>query len=122
MSGSFLNVDEVIELSKVTAASKAIYIIYLREEGLGLLEAVQEAIMIGNAADIPIVLTHHKAIGKSMWGVSVKTMAMVDSAKAIGLDIMMDQYLYTASSIGISVLIPRLDLRESPRGLIISAS
>ena len=47
---------------------------------------------------------------------------MVDSAKAIGLDIMMDQYLYTASSIGISVLIPRLDLRERPRGLIINAS
>jgi len=116
MSGSFLNVDEVIELSKVTAASKAIYIIYLREEGLGLLEAVQEAIMIGNAADIPIVLTHHKAIGKSMWGVSVKTMAMVDSAKAIGLDIMMDQYLYTASSKGISVLIPKVTpVREAKR-------
>ena len=69
-TGSFLNVGEVIELSKVAAASKAIYTIYLREEGLGLLEAVQEAIMIGSAADIPIVLTHHKAIGKPC-GVSV---------------------------------------------------
>ena len=116
VSGSFLNVGEVIELSKVAAASKAIYTIYLREEGLGLLEAVQEAIMIGSAADIPIVLTHHKAIGKSMWGVSVKTMAMVDSAKAIGLDIMMDQYLYTASSKGISVLIPKVTpVREAKR-------
>ena len=65
-----MNVGEVIELSKVAAASKAIYIIYLREEGLGLLEAVQEAIMIGSAADIPIVLTHHKAFGKPC-GVSV---------------------------------------------------
>jgi N-acyl-D-amino-acid deacylase len=96
----------VIELSKVAAASKGIYTSHLREEGLGLLEAVQEAIMIGSAADIPIVLTHHKAIGKPMWGASVKTLAMVDSARAIGLDIMMDQYPYTASSTGISVLIP----------------
>ena len=70
VSGSFLYVGEVIELSKVAAASKAIYTIYLREEGLGLLEAVQEAIMIGSAADIPIVLTHHKAFGKPC-GVSV---------------------------------------------------
>lgn len=120
--GSFLNVGEVIELSKVATASKGIDTTHLREEGLGLLEAVQEAIMIGSAADIPIVLTHHKAIGKPMWGVSVKTMAMVDSARAIGLDIMMDQYLYTASSTGISVLIPRLGPRARPRGLIINAS
>jgi N-acyl-D-amino-acid deacylase len=104
--GSFSNVAEVIELAKVAATSKGIYTSHLREEGLGLLEAVEEAIMIGRAADIPIVLTHHKAIGKPMWGASVKTLAMVDSARAIGLDIMMDQYPYTASSTGISVLIP----------------
>lgn len=104
--GSFANIDEVIELSKVASASGGIYTSHLREEGLGLIEAVQEAIMIGREADIPIVLTHHKAIGRPMWGASVKTLAMVDSAREIGLDIMMDQYPYTASSTGISVLIP----------------
>jgi dihydroorotase/N-acyl-D-amino-acid deacylase len=104
--GSFSKVDEVIALSKVAAASGGIYTSHLREEGLGLLEAVQEAIMIGREADIPIVLTHHKAIGKPMWGASVKTLAMIDSARAIGLDIMADQYPYTASSTGIAVLIP----------------
>jgi len=51
-----------------------------------------------------------------MWGVSIKTMVMVDSAKAIGLDIMMDRYLYTASSKGISVLIPKVTpVREAKR-------
>ena len=104
--GSFANIDEVIELSKIAAENGGIYTSHLREEGLGLLEAVQEAIMIGREADIPIVLTHHKAIGRPMWGASVKTLAMVDSARNIGLDIMMDQYPYTASSTGISVLIP----------------
>jgi len=104
--GSFANIDEVIELAKVASANGGIYTSHLREEGIGLLEAVQEAIMIGREAEIPIVLTHHKAIGRPMWGASVKTLAMVDSARNIGLDIMMDQYPYTASSTGISVLIP----------------
>lgn len=104
--GSFAKVDEVIELSKVAAKAGGIYTSHLREEGLGLIEAVQEAIMIGREAEIPIVLTHHKAIGKPMWGASVKTLAMIDSARAIGLDIMADQYPYTASSTGIAVLIP----------------
>lgn len=106
LPGSFSKIDEVIALSQVASESGGIYTSHLREEGLGLLEGVQEAITIGREANIPIILTHHKAIGKPMWGSSVKTLAMVDSARKVGLDIMMDQYPYTASSTGIAVLIP----------------
>ncbi len=104
--GSFADVEEVIELSKIAAAQGGIYTSHLREEGLGLLDGVQEAITIGREANIPIVLTHHKVIGKPMWGASIKTLAMVDSARRLGIDVMMDQYPYTASSTGLSVLIP----------------
>ncbi|MDN5205243.1 D-aminoacylase [Fulvivirgaceae bacterium BMA10] len=106
LPGAFSKVDEVIALSKVAANHGGIYTSHLREEGLGLLEAVEEAIMISREANIPVVLTHHKAIGQPMWGSSKKTLAMVDSARNIGLDIMMDQYPYIASYTGISVLIP----------------
>ena len=104
--GAYSKVEEVIALSQVAAVNGGIYTSHLREEGLGLLEGVQEAIVIGREADIPIILTHHKAIGKPMWGSSIKTLAMVDSARELGLDVMMDQYPYTASSTGIGVLIP----------------
>lgn len=106
LPGTFAKIDEVIELSKVAANEKGIYTSHLREEGLGLLDAVREAILISREAQIPVVLTHHKAIGVKMWGASTKTLSMVDSARKIGLDIMMDQYPYTASHTGISVLIP----------------
>lgn len=104
--GAFSNVDEVIALAKVASKYNGIYTSHLREEGIGLLEAVYEAIEIGRAANIPIILTHHKAIGTKMWGASVKTLAMVDSARKIGIDVMMDQYPYNASYTGIGVLIP----------------
>lgn len=104
--GSFSKIDEVIALSEVASQSGGIYTSHLREEGLGLLEGVAEAIDIGKKAGIPIVLTHHKAIGRPMWGASAKTLAMVDSARSLGIDVMMDQYPYTASSTGLSVLIP----------------
>jgi dihydroorotase/N-acyl-D-amino-acid deacylase len=106
LPGTFAKIDEVIALSAIAGQSGGIYTSHLREEGLGLLEAVQEAISISREAKIPVVLTHHKAIGVKMWGASSKTLAMVDSARAIGLDIMMDQYPYTASHTGISILIP----------------
>lgn len=106
LPGAFSKVDEVIELSKIASAKGGIYTSHLREEGLGLIEGVAEAILIGREANIPIVLTHHKAIGMPVWGKSKVTLAMIDSAREVGIDVMADQYPYTASYTGISVLIP----------------
>ena len=106
LPGAFSKVDEVIELSKSASEKGGIYTSHLREEGLGLIEGVSEAIQIGEKANIPIVLTHHKAIGMPVWGLSKKTLAMVDSARRLGIDVMLDQYPYNASYTSISVLIP----------------
>jgi len=106
LPGNFSKIDEVIELSRVAADSGGIYTSHLREEGLGLFDGVAEAITIGREARIPIVLTHHKALGTKMWGQSVRTLAMVDSARRAGIDVMMDVYPYTATSTGLGVLIP----------------
>ncbi|MEX2153927.1 MAG: D-aminoacylase [Gemmatimonadaceae bacterium] len=106
LPGNFSKIDEVIELSRVAANSGGIYTSHLREEGLGLIEGVSEAITIGREARIPVILTHHKAVGPKMWGESKRTLAMVDSARRAGIDVMVDVYPYTATSTGIGVLIP----------------
>ncbi|WP_445386506.1 N-acyl-D-amino-acid deacylase family protein [Robiginitalea sp. IMCC44478] len=106
LPGAFSKVDEVIALSREAAAYGGIYTSHLREEGLGLIDAVQEAIEISAGADIPVILTHHKVVGKPMWGQSSRTLALVDSARTAGLDIKIDQYPYNASYTGISILIP----------------
>ena len=112
LPGTYSNIDEVVALSRVAADSGGIYTSHLREEGLGLLEGVAEAIEIGRRARIPVVLTHHKAVGTPMWGKSVTTLAMVDSARRAGVDVMIDQYPYTATHTGISVLIPTWALAD----------
>lgn len=104
--GFYSNTDEVVALSKVAADAGGIYTSHLREEGVGLLEGVGEALEIGRRAGIPVVLTHHKAVGRLMWGKSVTTLNMVDSARKAGTDVMLDQYPYTASSTGLNVLVP----------------
>jgi N-acyl-D-amino-acid deacylase len=110
--GTYSRTDEVVALSQVAADSGGIYTSHLREEGLGLLEGVGEAIEIGRRAHIPIVLTHHKAVGQQMWGKSVVTLAMLDSARRAGVDVMADVYPYTATHTGISVLIPSWALAD----------
>ena len=105
MPGSFSEIEEVIELSKEASKKGGIYTSHLRDEGLEVLASVKEAITISEKADIPVILTHHKVIGKPMWGKSNETLELVNSARKNGLNIMIDQYPYNASYTGISVLI-----------------
>jgi dihydroorotase/N-acyl-D-amino-acid deacylase len=106
LPGTFAKTNEIVALAKVAARHGGIYTSHLRDEGAELIPAVEEAIEIGREAGLPVVLTHHKVIGKPSWGASVKTLALVDAARARGQNVLMDQYPYTASSTGISVLIP----------------
>jgi dihydroorotase/N-acyl-D-amino-acid deacylase len=112
LPGAFSDLDEVVALSRVAADSGGFYTSHLREEGIGrtpglsLVEGVAEALEIGRRAEIPVVLTHHKVVGQPLWGASATTLAMVDSARAAGTDAMIDQYPYTATFTGISILVP----------------
>ncbi len=106
LPGTFAKTDEIVALARVAAAEGGIYTSHLREEGLQLLPAVTEAIAIGREAKIPVILTHHKVVGQPSWGASVQTLKLVDDARAAGVDVMIDQYPYTASYTSISVLIP----------------
>ena len=82
-----------------------IYTTHLRDEGLKIIDAVNEAIQISKEADINVVLDHY-LIGKPMWGKNQMTLSLVDSARQKGIKIMTDQYPYSASHTGINVLIP----------------
>ncbi len=106
LPGTYSTLDEVVALAQAASDSGGMYTSHLRKEGLGLLEGVGEALEIGRRASIPVVLTHHKAVGQAMWGKSVVTLAMVDSARKAGTDVMVDQYPYTATHTGIGVLVP----------------
>ncbi|MBX9928131.1 MAG: amidohydrolase family protein [Gemmatimonadaceae bacterium] len=115
--GYYSKVDEVIALSEEAARRGGIYTSHLREEGVGLIDGVAEALEIGRRAKIPVVLTHHKAVGRQAWGKSVLTLAMVDSARQAGTDVMIDQYPYTASFTGLDVLVPPWALSGGREGL-----
>ncbi len=105
--GSFTSTEEIIELSKVAATHGGIYISHMRDEAQRLLDSVRETIRIGEEAGLPVQMTHHKAISKDMWGQSVESLALVDVARARGVDITIDQYPYTASQTTINALVPQ---------------
>jgi dihydroorotase/N-acyl-D-amino-acid deacylase len=104
--GAYSKTEEVIALAAVAGRYGGIHISHIREEGLELVESVQECIRIGEEGGLPTQITHHKVVGATMWGSSKKTLALVDEARARGVDVTMDQYPYTASSTSLSILFP----------------
>ena len=100
----------VIELAKVAARYGGVYDSHLRDESsysIGLLGAVEEAITIGEEADLPVHIAHLKALGRDVWGQSGDIIAMVEEARERGVDVTADQYPYRASGTSFSsALIP----------------
>ena len=119
LPGAFAELQELVALSSMVVPYGGFYTSHLRDEGLGLLESVSEALEIGRQAEIPVVLTHHKVVGQPMWGSSSTTLNMVDSARDAGTDAMMDQYPYTASHSGITILIPAWAMEGGTDALLI---
>lgn len=109
--------EEVIELARVAARNGGIYVTHMRDEGRGLLESVSETIRVAREAGIPVQINHHKAAGPRQFGWSARTLAMIDSARAAGLDVKHDLYPYTASSTGSSILFPQWALAGGARAL-----
>ena len=55
---------------------------------------------------MPAQVTHHKVIGPSRWGGTEASLRLIDEARARGVDVSSDQYPYTASSTGLTILFP----------------
>jgi len=104
---NYAETEEVIELAKVAAEYGGIYYTHMRDEARGLLPAVREAIRIGAEGGLPVHINHFKAMGVDSWGKTIESLALVDSARAAGIDVKVDLYPYTAGSTGSGVLFPQ---------------
>jgi len=104
--GSFAKTPEIIELAKVAAAHGGIYASHMRYETVRIFSAIEELIQIAREAKVRVELSHIKLSGPTAWGKTADVLGMLDKARADGLEITHDQYVYTASSTGLAQLIP----------------
>ena len=109
--GSYSENAEIVELGRVVGEYDGIYTSHIRDESnytVGLVAAVDEVIEVGREAGITAVVTHIKALGPPVWGLSAQVVARIEAARAEGLSIYADQYPYLASATGLSAaLLPR---------------
>ena len=114
--GAYARTEEVTELARVAARSGGVYATHMRDEGLDLIASVQESIKIGEDAEIPLQISHLKSTSTSLWEKVGAVLGMIDDARASGQDVTFDQYPYTASSTGLTVLFPAWSLEGGSKG------
>ena len=104
--GLFAKTDELVSLSEVAAEYDGMYISHMRDEGANMIEAVEELLTIAREANIRAEIYHLKSSGKSNWPLFDKAVAMVEKARAEGLRVTADVYMYPAGSTGLNATIP----------------
>ncbi len=104
--GTFAKTEEVVELAKVAARFGGIYASHIRDEGTDVVKSINEAINIGEQANLPVEISHFKISSKKLWGASPTTIGLVESARRKGLSVTVDQYAYTASSTSLDARMP----------------
>lgn len=105
--GTYAKTEEIIALAKVSGKHGGHYASHIRNEGSGLLDAIQEAIDIGKGGKCAIHISHIKASGRAAHGMSIQAIALIEAARKAGQAVTADQYPYTASSTSLrATLVP----------------
>jgi dihydroorotase/N-acyl-D-amino-acid deacylase len=104
--GNYASTEELIEQAKAMAPYGGVYITHMRSEGDRFLEAIDEALRIGREGGVPVEIYHLKAAGVKNWPKMKTAIAKIDSARAAGQDVTVDQYPYTAGGNNLSSCIP----------------
>jgi N-acyl-D-amino-acid deacylase len=104
--GTYAKTEEIVGLAKVVGRYGGLYATHMRNEGDKVADAIRESIQIGEQAGIPVEISHFKISNKKLWGQSPMTLGLVRDARARGLVVTVDQYVYTASSTSLESRLP----------------
>lgn len=106
---SYAETEEVIEIAKVVAEKGGIYASHIRDEGDRgkVIEAVKEAIEIGEKAKIPVEISHLKILAKPLWDKCDLMLKIIEKARERGVEVTADQYPYSASGTSLLAWIPK---------------
>lgn len=104
--GSFADLDELVELARVTAEGGGFLAAHVRTYETYLVESVQELVEVLRRAGVAGQLSHLQAGGRQNWGKVNDVLHLMEEARREGIDVTCDMYPYTAGSTTLSTLLP----------------
>ena len=106
LPGIYSQTEEIVELVSAVAPYGGVYASHIRNQGLHITEAIQEAIEIGEKNGLTVQISHVKLAHDAVWNEISRITNPVEQARSRGVEVTMDQYPYTATSSGFTSSFP----------------
>ena len=103
---AFADTPELIALAKAAGESGGGYISHMRSEADRFLEAIDETISIARATGQRAEAYHLKAAGEKNWPKMQQAIDRIAAARADGVQVSADMYVYTAGATGLTASLP----------------
>lgn len=104
--GSLASTDDLVELCKEVARHGGIFSTHNRHEGTGVMEAIREAIAIGERAGVRVDVIHLKIADQKLWGQMDRIVELIEQARKRGIDVQANVYPYTRGHNNLASIIP----------------
>jgi len=98
--------EEVLSLAHVVSEYEGRYISHIRSEDRTFWDAIDELLLIGAEAGIPVQVSHMKLAMTSLWGRADELVRRLDAARDRGVMVTADVYPYTYWQSTMRVLVP----------------
>jgi N-acyl-D-aspartate/D-glutamate deacylase len=104
--GYLATTDDLVELCREVRKYGGIYSSHIRNEGTSVLEAVTEAISIGERAGVSVDIIHVKIADQKFWGRMKEIVALIDGARKRGVNVQTNIYPYTRGNNNLVTILP----------------
>jgi N-acyl-D-amino-acid deacylase len=104
--GKHAEEEEILTLARTAAAKGAMYATHMRSEGERLLESIGDVLELARTTGIQVQISHLKTSGKANWDKIETALALMNEARAQGLNVLSDRYPYTAAGTDLDVVLP----------------
>ena len=116
LPGLYAATDELVAVAREAAPFGAPLVPHIRSESDDVLAAAAEMIAVARQAGVPLHISHLKVIGHPE--LVEPYLALIDQARAGGLDVTFDQYPYGAGSTTLAALLPPWAQEGGPAAIL----
>ncbi len=115
---SYADAQELIDLCRVAASQDVPLVVHMRNEGIGLLQAIDEMLLVARESGVHLHISHLKLFGKKVWDQASPMLQKLAAARAEGVRITADQYPYFAGCTILTSVLPQWSLGGGTEALI----